>query len=148
MALQAYCHLEQKTGGGGANRGNWNKARSSGKNWSPTFLWYDTHHIENDASNNSSIVTCVLVVAGTCLLSRCLAKMGDIHRRRAGWSHKPTFMFFQNRECRIKNFRLAYAYTIIERPLPSNGNNVPLLPAMASPLSFGCYLVFPPFVEM
>jgi hypothetical protein len=37
------------------------------------FPWYDTSHIENDASNNSSIVACVLVTAVTLLPSRCLA---------------------------------------------------------------------------
>jgi hypothetical protein len=31
------------------------------------FFWYDTGHIENDASKNSSIVTCVFVTAVTCL---------------------------------------------------------------------------------
>jgi hypothetical protein len=35
------------------------------------------HHIENDASNNSSIVACVFVAAGTCLPSRCLETMGE-----------------------------------------------------------------------
>jgi hypothetical protein len=37
------------------------------------FPWYDTGHIENDASNNSSIVACVFVTAVTFLPSRCLA---------------------------------------------------------------------------
>jgi hypothetical protein len=37
------------------------------------FPWYYTGHIENDASNNSSIVPCVLVIAATFLPSRCLA---------------------------------------------------------------------------
>jgi hypothetical protein len=36
------------------------------------FPWYDTGHIENDASNNS-FVACVLVTAVTFLPSRCLA---------------------------------------------------------------------------
>jgi hypothetical protein len=31
------------------------KPRSSGKNKSPTYFWYDTNRIENDASNNSSL---------------------------------------------------------------------------------------------
>jgi hypothetical protein len=31
------------------------------------FPWYDTGHIENDASNNSSIVACVFVTAVTFL---------------------------------------------------------------------------------
>jgi hypothetical protein len=43
------------------------------------FPWYDTGHIENDASNNSSVVACVLVTAVTFLPSRCLATTGGIH---------------------------------------------------------------------
>jgi hypothetical protein len=31
------------------------------------FPWYDTGHIENDASNNSSIVACAFVTAATFL---------------------------------------------------------------------------------
>jgi hypothetical protein len=52
----------------------WNK-----KFWEeliPYFLWYDTGHIENDASNNSSIVACVFVTAVKFLLSRYLATIG------------------------------------------------------------------------
>jgi hypothetical protein len=37
------------------------------------FHCYDTGHIENDGSNNSSIVACVFVTAVTLLPSRCLA---------------------------------------------------------------------------
>jgi hypothetical protein len=37
------------------------------------FPWYDTGHIENNASNNFSIVACVLFTAVTFLPSRCLA---------------------------------------------------------------------------
>jgi hypothetical protein len=40
------------------------------------FRWYDTGHIENDASNNSSIVGCVFVTAVTFLPSRCVATVG------------------------------------------------------------------------
>jgi hypothetical protein len=40
------------------------------------FPWYDTGHIENDASNNCSIVAGVFVNAVTFLPSRCLAKIG------------------------------------------------------------------------
>jgi hypothetical protein len=39
------------------------------------FPWYDTGHIENDASNNS-IVVCVFFTAVTFLPSRCLATIG------------------------------------------------------------------------
>jgi hypothetical protein len=44
------------------------------------FPWYDTGYIENDASNNSSIVACVFVTAVTFLPSRCLATTGRMHR--------------------------------------------------------------------
>jgi hypothetical protein len=40
------------------------------------FPWYDTGHIENEASNNSPIVACVFVTAVTFLPSRCLATIG------------------------------------------------------------------------
>jgi hypothetical protein len=36
------------------------------------FPWYDTGHIENDASNNYSIVAFVFVTAVMFLPSRCL----------------------------------------------------------------------------
>jgi hypothetical protein len=94
------------------------------------FPQYDTGHIENDASNNSSIVPCVFVTVVTFLPSRCLATtggclpsrrlatirrllpshylptIGEIHRHtrthteRATWSHKPT-LFFQNKESKL-----------------------------------------------
>jgi hypothetical protein len=35
------------------------------------FPWYDTGHIENDATNNSSIVACAFITAVTFLPSRC-----------------------------------------------------------------------------
>jgi hypothetical protein len=38
-----------------------------------TNPWCDTDHIENDASNNSSVVACVFVTAATFPPSRCLA---------------------------------------------------------------------------
>jgi hypothetical protein len=53
---------------------------SSGKNLSPVFLRYDTGRIENDASNNSSIVACVFVAAVTFLPSHCLNDWGYIYR--------------------------------------------------------------------
>jgi hypothetical protein len=40
------------------------------------FPWYDTGHIENEASNNSSIVACVFVTAVRFLPNRCLAMIG------------------------------------------------------------------------
>jgi hypothetical protein len=35
------------------------------------------HHIENDATNNSSAVACVFIAVGMCLLSSWLAMMGE-----------------------------------------------------------------------
>jgi hypothetical protein len=42
-------------------------------------LSYDTDHIENDVSNNCSIVACVFVAALMFLQSRCLATTGETH---------------------------------------------------------------------
>jgi hypothetical protein len=42
------------------------------------FPCYDTGHVENDASNNSSVVACVFVTAVRFLPSRCLATIGEI----------------------------------------------------------------------
>jgi hypothetical protein len=42
--------------------------------------WYDTGHIENDASNNYSSVACVFVAAVTFLPSRCLASIKYFYR--------------------------------------------------------------------
>jgi hypothetical protein len=41
------------------------------------LIAYDTGHIENDASNNSSIFACVFVTAVTFLRSRCLVTIGE-----------------------------------------------------------------------
>jgi hypothetical protein len=54
------------------------KARSSGKNSSPTSL-DTTRTTENDVSNNFSIVVCIFVTAVTFLQSRCLATI-DFYR--------------------------------------------------------------------
>jgi hypothetical protein len=123
------------------------KARSSGKNYSPVFLWFGTDHIENDGSNNY-IVACVFVAVVTFLPSSCLATIRgytyrhthwwwgftkytaemdsgamiysyiasfikiasgiqkllwrDTHTEPARWSHKPTFIFFKNKEIRLR----------------------------------------------
>jgi hypothetical protein len=60
------------------------------------FVSYDTDHIDNDASNNSSIVACVFVVMGTFLPSRCLATIAEytlmegIYKvRRLRWAKVP-----------------------------------------------------------
>jgi hypothetical protein len=52
--------------------------RSSGKNWSPVFLQYDTDRTENDASYSSSI-GCIFVAAVTFLPVRCLASKEGLH---------------------------------------------------------------------
>jgi hypothetical protein len=44
------------------------------------FPSYDTGHIENDASNNSSIVACVFVTAVMFLPSRCLGTIGGFYQ--------------------------------------------------------------------
>jgi hypothetical protein len=79
------------------------------------FPWYDTGHIKNEESNNSSIVACVFVTAVTLLQSRCLAMIREIlpslclatiggytdtHTCTATWSHKPTL--YKNRLQDIK----------------------------------------------
>jgi hypothetical protein len=40
------------------------------------FPWCDTSHIQNDASNNSSIIACVFITSVTFLPSRCLVTIG------------------------------------------------------------------------
>jgi hypothetical protein len=53
-------------------------SRNNKKFWEELIAYfpiYDTGHIENDASNNSSIVACVFVTAVTFLPSRCLAPL-------------------------------------------------------------------------
>jgi hypothetical protein len=59
------------------------------------FSWYDTGHIENDVSNNSSIVACVFVTAVTFVRSGCLTTIGGIHThtQTATSSHKLIFIF-------------------------------------------------------
>jgi hypothetical protein len=49
------------------------------------FSWYDIGHIENDASNNSSIVVGVFITAVTFLPSRCLAMIGGCTYRHTDW---------------------------------------------------------------
>jgi hypothetical protein len=51
----------------------------------PYFPWYDTDRIENDASNNSSIVACVFVATVTFSPSRCLATIRGYTCRHTDW---------------------------------------------------------------
>jgi hypothetical protein len=94
------------------------------------FSWYDTGHIENDGSNNSSLLACVFVTALTFLPSRCVAAIRGFlpsrclatirginshthtHTQTATWSHKPT-QFFKNRNL-AKNHESGYS---ISRPI-------------------------------
>jgi hypothetical protein len=41
-----------------------NKYTTLEENWSPTFVWYDTERLDDEESNDHSIVTCVFVAAG------------------------------------------------------------------------------------
>jgi hypothetical protein len=58
---------------------------SPGKNYPPAFLCYDTGRIENDGSNNYSVVECVIFAAVTFLPSLCLANKGKLHRHINRW---------------------------------------------------------------
>jgi hypothetical protein len=79
------------------------------------FPWYDTGHIENDESNNSSIVACVFVTAVTFLPSRCLATIrgflprrcqatiGGIHRHRQQRNLISLLFLFLNKKSMLKS---------------------------------------------
>jgi hypothetical protein len=65
---------------GATNRGRDDKRYK--KFWEELIAYfpsYDTGHIENDASNNSSIVACVFVTTVTFLPSRCPATIGGFY---------------------------------------------------------------------
>jgi hypothetical protein len=76
------------------------------------FPCYDTGHIENDASNNSSIVASVFVTAvtflpsrfvamiGGFLPSRCLGTIGGIHRQQRDVIS--LLLFLENKKRRLK----------------------------------------------
>jgi hypothetical protein len=85
------------------------------------FSWYDTGHVENGASNNSSNVSCVFVTAVIFLPSRCLATIGGLYPNRC----LATIGAFVPRRC------LATIGVICTKPLPSNnkGTFTELLPS-------------------
>jgi hypothetical protein len=100
--------------------------RSCGK----YFLSYDTGDSENNASNNSFIVSCVFVTAVTLLPSRCLAKirgflpsrcLATIRRYTDTQTHTyrqqrdliSLLCFFQNKESRLKTGIVVAAVTTI-----------------------------------
>jgi hypothetical protein len=59
--------------------------KSNKKFWEELITYfprYDTGHIENDASNNSSIVACAFVTVVTFLPSRFLATIGGFLQNR------------------------------------------------------------------
>jgi hypothetical protein len=60
------------------------------------FPWYYTDHIENDASNSSSIVACVLFVALKFLPSRCLWTTREFLLSRCLTATEDTYMDTQN----------------------------------------------------
>jgi hypothetical protein len=62
------------------DRGSFTEPLPSSDGGGIYFPWYDTGHIENNASNNSSIVVCVFVTAVTFPPSRFLATKGDFYR--------------------------------------------------------------------
>jgi hypothetical protein len=67
------------------------------------FPWYDTGHIENDASNNSSIA------AVTFLPSRCVATIGgDTHTHRQQRDLISLLLFFRNKKSGLKRLRRPY----------------------------------------
>jgi hypothetical protein len=74
------------------------KIFSFGKNWSPTFLWYNTHCLEDDLANNYSVVACVFVTAGTCLPSCCQATVGGPGTKQGDLMSLLLFLFHNLRE--------------------------------------------------
>jgi hypothetical protein len=84
------------------------------------FPWIDTGHIENDASNNSSIVACVFVTAVTLLPSRCLATMGytlSLIRNVPHWKRRVQELFY----CCVC---IRYRGNVSTEPLPRNDRGI------------------------
>jgi hypothetical protein len=69
-AYPAYSQLSSAPGG------RLSRPEPEGKELIACFPWYDTGHIENDASNNYSVIACVFLTAVTFLPSHCLATIG------------------------------------------------------------------------
>jgi hypothetical protein len=64
---------------------------------SPTFLWYDTGRIENDVSNNYSILR--IRCRGNVFTEQLPSNdRGDRDTQRARWPNKRTFIFFKMRK--------------------------------------------------
>jgi hypothetical protein len=87
------------------------RAMTNNKFWEELiayFPWYDTGHIENDASNNSSILGWVFVTVVTFLPSRCLATIRGFLRSR----------------CRSPVSRTAYSSTLKMNEICSSETSV------------------------
>jgi hypothetical protein len=65
--------------------------------------FYDIDHIDNDASDNSSIVACVFVAAVTFLPSRCLANRGG-HTDTDWWEGFMQYAFWDGLRCRAMTY--------------------------------------------
>jgi hypothetical protein len=93
--------------------------RRSGKNQSPTFLCCDTDRIENDASNNSSLL--VLVAAGKRLPRHCLATIW-VYRDRH--TDSPLLRHGPRRKQRVQGFffvsSIGCRANVYTKLLPSN----------------------------
>jgi hypothetical protein len=66
-----------------------------------TFLWYDKDRIENNTTNNFSIVSCVFIAAETCLEIRCLAKKEGIHMKTQQGDLTSKLLFLKNMGSRL-----------------------------------------------
>jgi hypothetical protein len=88
------------------------------------FSWYDTGHIENDASNNSSLVACVFVTAVTFLPSHCLAKIRGFLPSRCLATIRVLFTepLPSNNRGVLQSRCLATIRFFFTEPLPSNDN--------------------------
>jgi hypothetical protein len=61
--------------------------------------------IKDNASNNSSVVACILIAAGTCLPTSCLATMGqgiNIQTHRHQGDFISLLLVLENKESRLK----------------------------------------------
>jgi hypothetical protein len=111
----------------------------SGEDWIPAesyikqeVPWHNTGHIEHDAPNNSSIVTCVFITAVKFLPSRYLAMIGGYfteplpsNDKEDTQTHTHTqqrdlinlLLFFQNKESRLKISSYLRGDTLRLRPV-------------------------------
>jgi hypothetical protein len=89
------------------------------------FPWYDTGHIENDASNNSSIVVRVFVTELTLLPSRCLATIGGFFTEPLTSNDRRIFTEpLSSNDGGTFNEPLPSNRRIFTEPLPSNDKGI------------------------